>query len=73
MKKEFWHERNGKEKKEVCALTVRVWKIEWVAGNFVGLVTDLEILRWLFYQKSSSILKKRYIIIKLLISIYSVN
>jgi len=55
MKKEFWHERNGKEKKEVCALTVRVWKIEWVAGNFVGLVTDLEILRWLFYQKSSSI------------------
>jgi hypothetical protein len=46
-------------KKKVCALTVRVWKIKWVAGNFVGLVTALEILRWLFYQKSSSIYKKK--------------
>jgi hypothetical protein len=52
-----WEKWQGKKK--VCALAVRVWKIKWVAGNFVGLVTALEILRWLFYQKSSSIYKKK--------------
>jgi len=36
MKKKFEHERNDKEKKVVCILSVEVLGIKWVIGNFMG-------------------------------------
>jgi len=53
-----------KKKKVVSVLSAVVLKIEWVIGNFMVYLKELEIYEQLFYPKEINSIKKRHIIFK---------